>query len=40
MRIETDEARAGKTGVGLRYVLAVSWPLPVVVMIIAYLGVI
>ncbi len=40
MRIEKEEARAGKTGVGLRYVLAVSLTLAVVVMIIAYLGVI
>jgi hypothetical protein len=40
VRIEKEDARAGKTGVGLRYVLAVSLALAVVAMIIAYLGVI
>jgi hypothetical protein len=40
VRVEKEDARAGKTGVGVRYVLAVSLTLAVVVMIIAYLGVI
>lgn len=40
MRIEKEDARAGKTGVGVRYVLAVSLVLAVVAMIAVYLGVI
>jgi hypothetical protein len=40
MRIEKEDARAGKTGMGVRYVLAVSLILAVVAMIAVYLGVI
>ncbi len=40
MRIEKEDARAGKTGVGVRYVLAVSLVLAIVAMIAVYLGVI
>lgn len=40
MRIEKEDARAGKTGVGVRYVLAVSLVLAVIAMIAVYLGVI
>jgi hypothetical protein len=40
MRIEKEDARAGKTGMGVRYVLAVSLVLAVVAMIAVYLGVI
>ncbi|MES2782789.1 MAG: hypothetical protein V4657_08335 [Pseudomonadota bacterium] len=39
MRIEKEDARAGKTGMGVRYVLAVSLVLAVVAMIAVYLGV-
>lgn len=39
MRIEKEDARAGKTGMGVRYVLAVSLVLAVVTMIAVYLGV-
>lgn len=40
MKIEKEDARAGKTGMGVRYVLAVSLVLAVVAMIAVYLGVI
>lgn len=40
MIVGKENARAGKTGVGVRYVLAVSLNLAVVAMIIVYLGVI
>lgn len=40
MRVGKEDARAGKTGVGVRYVLAVSLTLAVVAMIVVYLGVI
>ncbi|MFN3618970.1 hypothetical protein [Sphingorhabdus sp.] len=40
MRVEKEDARAGKTGMGVRYVLAVSLVLAVVAMIAVYLGVI
>lgn len=40
MIVGKEDARAGKTGVGVRYVLAVSLALAVVMMIIVYLGVI
>lgn len=40
MRMEREDARAGKTGVGVRYVLAVSLVLAVVAMIAVYLGVV
>lgn len=40
MIIEKEDARAGKTGMGVRYVLAVSLVLAVVAMIAVYLGVI
>ena len=40
MIIEKEDARAGKTGMGVRYVLAVSLVLAVVAMIVVYLGVI
>lgn len=40
MRIEKEDARAGKTGMGVRYVLVVSLILAVVAMIAVYLGVI
>lgn len=40
MRIEKEDARAGKTHMGVRYVLAVSLVLAVVAMIVVYLGVI
>ncbi len=40
MRIEKEDARAGKTGMGVRYVLVVSLILAVVAMITVYLGVI
>lgn len=40
MIIEKEDARAGKTGMGVRYVLAVSLVLAVVAMITVYLGVI
>jgi hypothetical protein len=39
MRIEKEDVRAGKTGMGVRYVLAVSLVLAVVAMIAVYLGV-
>jgi hypothetical protein len=38
MRIDKQDARAGKTGVGLRYVLVISMVLAVVVMAAVYLG--
>ena len=40
MRIEKEDARAGKTGMGVRYVLVVSLMLAVVAMITVYLGVV
>lgn len=40
MRVEKEDARAGKTGVGVRYVLAVSLVLAIIAMIAVYLGVI
>lgn len=40
MLMEKEEARAGKTGVGVRYVLAVSLTLAVLAMIAVYWGVI
>ena len=40
MRIEKEDARAGKTGMGVRYVLVVSLILAVVAMITVYLGVV
>lgn len=40
MIVGKEDARACKTGVGVRYVLAVSLTLAVVAMIIVYLGVI
>jgi hypothetical protein len=40
MRIEKEDARAGKTGMGVRYVLVVSLILAVVAMIAVYLGVV
>lgn len=38
MIIKKEDARAGKTGMGVRYVLAGSLILAVVAMIIVYLG--
>jgi hypothetical protein len=38
MRIDKQDARAGKTGVGLRYVLVISMVLAVVAMAAVYLG--
>jgi hypothetical protein len=38
MKIDTEDARAGKTGVGLRYVLAVSMVLEVAALVAVYLG--
>jgi hypothetical protein len=38
MIIKKEDARAVKTGMGVRYVLAVSLILAVVAMIIVYLG--
>ena len=38
MIIKKEDARAGRTGMGVRYVLAVSLILAVVAMIIVYLG--
>ena len=38
MIIKKEDARAGKAGMGVRYVLAVSLILAVVAMIIVYLG--
>ncbi len=40
MLVEKEEARAGKTGVGVRYVLAVSLTLAILAMIAVYWGVI
>lgn len=40
MILEKEEARAGKTGVGVRYVLAISLTLAILVMIAVYWGVI
>ena len=40
MSSKEGSARAGKTGVGVRYVLAVSLTLAVIAMIVVYLGVI
>jgi hypothetical protein len=40
MLMEKEDARAGKTGVGVRYVLAVSLTLAILVMIAVYWGVI
>lgn len=40
MRIEKEDARAGKTGMGVRYVLVVSLILAVVAMIAVYVGVV
>lgn len=40
MLMEKEEARAGKTGVGVRYVLAVSLTLAILAMIAVYWGVI
>ena len=38
MIIKKEDARAGKSGMGVRYVLAISLILAVVAMIIVYLG--
>jgi hypothetical protein len=38
MKIDTQDARAGKTGMGVRYVLAVSLVLAVVSMAAVYWG--
>jgi hypothetical protein len=38
MKINTQDARAGKTGMGVRYVLAVSLVLAVVAMAAVYWG--
>ncbi len=38
MKIDTEDVRAGKTGVGLRYVLVISMVLAVVAMAAVYLG--
>ena len=38
MIIDKEDARAGKTGVGVRYVLAVSLVLTVIAMVAVYLG--
>jgi len=40
MLMEKEEARAGKTGVGVRYVLAASLTLAILAMIAVYWGVI
>ena len=40
MRIEKEDARAGKTGMGVRYILAVSLVLAAIIMVVVYLGVI
>jgi len=40
MRIEKEDARAGKTGMGVRYVLVVSLILAVVAIIAEYMGVV
>lgn len=40
MIIKKEDARAGKTGMGVRYVLAVSLVLAIIAMIAVYLGVI
>lgn len=40
MLMEKEDARAGKTGVGVRYVLAVSLTLAILTMIAVYWGVI
>ena len=40
MIIKKEDARAGKTGMGVRYVLAVSLVLAVIAMIAVYLGLI
>lgn len=40
MRVGKEDARAGKTGMGVRYVLAVSLTLAVVAMVAVYLGII
>lgn len=37
-RISTEDARAGKTGVGLRYVLGVSLVLTIIMMAVLLLG--
>jgi hypothetical protein len=39
MKIDTQDARAGKTGMGVRYVLAISLVLAVVAMVAVYWGV-
>ena len=39
MKIDTEDARAGKTGMGVRYVLAISLVLAVVAMVAVYWGV-
>jgi hypothetical protein len=38
MIIEKNEVRAGKTGMGVRYVLGMSLALAVIAMIAVYLG--
>jgi hypothetical protein len=38
MKIDKEDARAGKTGVGVRYVLVVSLVLTVIAMVAVYLG--
>lgn len=38
MRIDKQDAQAGKTGVGLRYVLVISMVLAVFAMAAVYLG--
>ena len=40
MIIKKEDARAGKTGISVRYVLAVSLVFAVIAMIAVYLGVI
>lgn len=40
MILEKEDARAGKTGQGVRYVLAVSLALAILAMIAVYWGVI
>lgn len=40
MLMEKEQARAGRTGVGVRYVLAVSLTLAILAMIAVYWGVI
>ena len=38
VRLDAEDARAGKTGVGLRYVLGASLALTIVMMLVLLLG--